>query len=409
MQAFADWLALGHMVGDQTVFEGIRTLPPGHTMRVSFADGLSVGAPVRYHNPKTSRDDTMSYEDAEDLLVATLEDAVRTHLDADVEVGFTLSGGIDSTLLALFAAEQADRPLRTFTVADHANHPDVVQAEAVARTIGSKHRTCIPDWDGYLATIPRLVRSEESPASLFGTPFQYLCQQVAEDVKACIHGEGADELFGGYVEYLSRSHRSDAFQRRLPLLKRLGVAPSAAATETILRLSTAASWPEYLDAVLAVNMGDPLQRLHLDMVDRCAMSAGLEMRVPYLDDEMVAVGTRVPHRHLVRVDIGIRKYILRRLALRRFGRSHGAVLVDVVLREKLGVPASGVRLLQRFGRLCESRLPADYLDRHELGFCFSSIRQLLMFEYFREVFLRHGGDTSVVDIVDFVDAGGLGS
>jgi len=406
MQAFADWVALGHLVGGQTAFEGIHTLPPGHTMRISFADGLSVGEPVRYHHPAPARDDAMSYEDAEDLLVATFEDAVRRHLDADVEVGFTLSGGIDSTLLALFAAEQSDRPLRTFTVADHADHPDVVQAEAVARAIGSKHRTFVLKWDGYLAAIPRLAQSEEFPASLFATPFQYLCEQVAKDVKACIHGEGADELFGGYVEYLARNHRSEAFQRRLPLLARLGVAPSAAATETILRLSTATTWPEYLDAVFAVNMGDPLQRLHLDGVDRSAMSAGLEMRVPYLDDEMVAAASRVPHRHLVRVDIGVRKYVLRRLALRRFSRSLGTTLVDVVLREKLGAPASGVRLLQRFAQLCERRLPTDYLDRHELGFCFTSARQLVMFEYFREVFLRRGGDASAADLMDFIDAGG---
>lgn len=403
MQSFADALVLGHPVGDQTLFEGIRTLPPGHWMQVSFADRLHVHPPVRYHAGSGERQENMSYEEAEEQLAATFTDAVRAHMDADVEVGFTLSGGIDSTLLALFAHEQASGPLRTFTVADHSGHPDVVQAERVAKMIGSTHRTCIVDWAGYLETVPQLVHSEEGPASLFGLPFQFLCKQLAQEVKACIHGEGADELFGGYIEYTAREYRTRAFERRLPVLKQLGVAPSEAATKTMLQLSTARTLPDYLAAIFEVNLGDPLQRLHLDVVDRCAMSVGVEMRVPYLDDEMVGLATRIPLQHLVRLDIGVRKYILRRLALRRFGQVFGPALIDVVLREKLGAPASGVRLLLDFEQMCERLLPADYLTRHELGFCFAGKRQLLMFEYFCAAFLEHRGDVSAVgDITEFI-------
>ncbi|WP_214411215.1 asparagine synthase (glutamine-hydrolyzing) [Sphaerisporangium fuscum] len=404
-QAFADLVVLGHLVGDQTLFDGVRALPPGHTMRVSFAGALQVEPPAPYHSSDSARDDAMTYEEAEERLAAAFEDAVRTHLAADVEVGFTLSGGIDSTLLALFAREQTDLPLRTFTVADHAEHPDIVQAETVAKLIGSDHRTCVLDAGSYLETIPALVRSEEGPASLFGASFQYLCGRIAGEVKACVHGEGADELFGGYPEYLDRGYRARSFQRRLGLLKRLGTAPSDLAAQTIVRLSAAGPFDEHLRAVFEVNLGDPLQRLHLDVVDRCAMSAGLEMRVPYLDDPMVELARRIPLRHLVRADIGVRKYILRRLALRRFAPVYGPAVVDVVLREKLGAPSSGVRRLQEFDQLCESRLPGDYLDRHELGFCFTAKRQLLMFEYFCEAFMEHHGDVDAVGgILDFIES-----
>lgn len=407
LPAFADSIALGHPVGTSTFFEGVHILPPGTTMEVRVeAAGVRVEDPVSYVTP-VARDDTMSYQDAEERVAATFEDAVRRHLDADVEVAFTLSGGIDSTLLALFAAEQTDEPLRTYTVADHADHPDVGQAHTIANLLGSDHRTTILDRDSYLDAIPRLVRAEEGPASLYGLPFQVLCERIGEDVKACMHGEGADEVFGGYIEYLVRDYRVKAFQGALRRLKRVGLPPSDAAIETMLRLVPAPTIAEYLEAVFAVNLGDPLQRLHLDPVDRSAMSAGVEMRVPYLDDELIALAARVPLRHLVRWDIGVRKYLLRRLALRRFGAAYGPALLDVVLREKLVAPSSGARLLQNFDEECDRRLPANYLDRHELGAAFRTKRHLLMFEYFCAAFLDHRGDVDAVgDIMGFLESRG---
>lgn len=133
------------------------------------------------------------------------------------------------------------------------------------------------------------------------------------------------------------------------------------------------------------------------------MSAGVEMLVPYIDDEMVGLTRRMPLQRLVRTDIGVRKYILRRLALRRFGPVYSSVLVDVVLREKLGIPSSGVLLMQDFEQMRERLLPADYLARHELGFCFTDRYRLLMFGYFCAAFLEHRGDVAAVgDIRSFI-------
>jgi asparagine synthase (glutamine-hydrolysing) len=66
------------------------------------------------------------------------------------------------------------------------------------------------------------------------------------------------------------------------------------------------------------------------------------------------------------------------------------------MRAKLGVPSSGARLLSRFAGLCDALLPIDYLDRHELGFCFSTKHALLMFEMFLETFLVHRGNPAEV-------------
>ena len=399
VQALADSVALGHLVGDATFFEGVRSLCPGHTLVVQCGDEARVEAPRPYFAREVARDPGLGFEEAEAALGTALERAVETHLAADVEVGLTLSGGIDSAVLAFLAAPRLDRPLRTFTLADHDDHPDILQAAQVARAVGAEHRQIVVKLDDYLAAIPALIATEEQPTRLYGLPFYLLCREVAREVKACLHGEGADELFGGYREYGSKEARIAPIVQRLPRLKQLGVAPSEQALVTIRRLSSARGFDEYLQRIFEVNMGDPLERQHLVPVDKCAMAASLEMRVPYLDDGVIDLVARMPLRFLVRSDLGVKKYILRRLALKRFGPE----IIDVVLREKLGAPASGVVLLDRFDQMCDETLPDDYLARHSYGCCFTSKRELLLFDMFLEIFMKHRGDTSAIgDVTSFM-------
>ena len=94
-----------------------------------------------------------------------------------------------------------------------------------------------------------------------------------------------------------------------------------------------------------------------------AWRLAVEMRVPYLDNDVVELANQLPLRYLVRKDLGIQKYILKHLCLRRFGYD----VTDIVLREKRGFPSAGWRLRQRFSNLCDEVLPDDYLTRHELG------------------------------------------
>jgi asparagine synthase (glutamine-hydrolysing) len=401
MQAFADSLVIGYPTGEATFFEGIHSLRPGHTMTVLIGPPLEVGEPRAYHVRSTARDDGITIHDAEDLLEGQLQQAVDSHLAADVEVGLTLSGGLDSALLGMFAALRLKRPLATFTVGDHESYADVVQAAQVAQMIGSRHDLLMPGFDDYLAAIPALVEAEEQPSSLYALPFLLLCRRVASRVKACLHGEGADELFGGYSEYLNRESRLAHIGQRLPVLRQLGVRLSDGALQTIQRLSSPSTFEAYLPNVFEVNLADALERQHLMPVDKCAMAASLEMRVPYLDDGMLALMGRVPLAHLVRPDIAVRKYLLRRLALKRFGMQ----ALDVVLREKLGAPVAGILLLDRFDRLCNERLPEDYLTGHEFGRCFTAKRQLLMFDLFCEVFITHRGESDAVGgVLDFIAA-----
>lgn len=398
-QALADSLLIGHPTGAATFFQDIRSLTPGHLLSVTLGDSLEVHTCRSALEALPPREASMSLNEAEELLDAQLGQAASSHLAADVEVGLMLSGGLDSSLLALYAAEHADQPLRTFSLGDHDQNADVAQAAQVARLIGARHRHIKPDFDDYLASIPAVVAAEEQPSSLYTVPLLLGCRQIATEVKACLNGEGADELFGGYSDYLDRAPRLAHIRAQLPVLQHLAVRPSDGALAIIEQLTSPQNHEGYLPAVFAVNLGDALERQHLNPLDRCAMASGLEMRVPYLDQGMLALLARIPLHHLVRSDILVRKYLLRRLALKRFG----SAVIDVVLREKIGAPVSGIFLLDRFDQLCERTLPDDYAARHPFGACFASLRKLLMFDFFCELFFTHRGDVSKVgDLPSFM-------
>jgi asparagine synthetase B (glutamine-hydrolysing) len=94
-------------------------------------------------------------------------------------------------------------------------------------------------------------------------------------------------LFGGYDDYLDPTYRARYVARRLPLLKQLGVAPSERVTAILERSVAAGSDEESLQATFEFNLAEPLQRHHLETVDKCSMATGVETRLPYLDDGVV--------------------------------------------------------------------------------------------------------------------------
>jgi asparagine synthase (glutamine-hydrolysing) len=392
LQAVADGMALGHLIEDQTYFQGVRALRPGHVMVVRCGEAPVAEGSRRYDAIPAAREDHVTLREAEERLEAALDHAVQTHLAADVEVGLTLSGGLDSSVLALFAASHSDRPLATFSIADHETHADLVQARRVAAMMGSRHHSLLLGFDDYVSCIPDLVAAEEQPSSLFGVPFLWLCRAIGERMRVSLHGEGADELFGGYTYYLEPAARIAAIRDRLPQLKRLGVAPSEAAVGIMHRLSPEGGFDDYIERLFGVEMSGPLERQHLVPVDKCAMAASVEMRVPYLDGGVVELAGRLPLRLLVRPDLHVRKYVLRALAIRRFGPD----MLDAVLRSKFGAPAAGLVLLDRFDQMCKETLPDSYVKRHAFGECFRSKRELLMFDMFIEMFMTHRGERAAV-------------
>ncbi|HEV2374533.1 MAG TPA: asparagine synthase (glutamine-hydrolyzing) [Streptosporangiaceae bacterium] len=389
VQTLIDTCAVGFPVSEQTFLAGIRSVPPGHTMTVHSSPGGMTVETRQYYRLPAEHDASITFDDAQDWLTGLLREAVRSHLAADVEVGVILSGGLDSTVLAMLAHDLG-RPLQAFSVASEPGHPDLDQATRVASSLGWQHHAVVMSFDDYLEAIPGYTRAFEEPGRIGGLGVYYLYQQVGTQLKACLHGEGADELLGGYTQYVDRSQSARVIAARLSSLSRLGARPGPRALEVIDTVTAQQPRATYLDRLLTENMRDQLVQNHLELLDKCAMAAGLEIRVPFLDDAVAEFVMGLPTHYKVNLSLGIQKHVLKSAALRAWGDN--SAVADSVLRRKIGAPTAGSRYQARLSDMCERELPDDYLSRHELGPCFATKLDLLLHELFCEVFLAGRGE-----------------
>jgi asparagine synthase (glutamine-hydrolysing) len=182
-----------------TMFEGIRAVPPAS--RVTFDEGrLRVD---RYWKIDCSRARTISEKAASEELDALFDRAVRGSLLADVPVGVLLSGGVDSSAIALHAA-RAGAEVEAFSVGyDSPAHPDpdLARARQVASHLHLPHRE-IRFAPVDLALLPGIVERYAQPFNVF--PMLYadqLAEGVRQHVTVALGGNGADEAFGGYRGY----------------------------------------------------------------------------------------------------------------------------------------------------------------------------------------------------------------
>jgi asparagine synthase (glutamine-hydrolysing) len=147
-------------------------------------------------------------------VAAQFEESVRTRMVADVPVGVFLSGGIDSTLVAVTAARASSQRLQTFTVGYDVGAVDETErARAIARRLGSHHHEVTLTQDDVAESVPRLLAALDQPLGDRATvPLHALSEFARPRVTVALGGEGADELFGGYPRYrwLERARRAQA-------------------------------------------------------------------------------------------------------------------------------------------------------------------------------------------------------
>lgn len=252
-------------------------IPPGHYWTPE--GGLHC-----YHNPDWLRkDDYAPWEDpahnvTDDDVRESFSKAVKKRMMADVDYGFFLSGGVDSCivshdLLPFWRKERLavgdDRPIPTYTVGME-NSPDVMAARAMVDGLGGeKHiehhvRSFTPD--EVFDLIPKIIYHMETyEAELIRSaiPNWLLAERAAQDVKMVLTGEGADEIFAGYL-YFQDAENPGQLQNELRRI---------------------------------YNM---LGNINLHRTDRMTMAHGLEARVPFLDTEFTRLVMSVdPARKMV--------------------------------------------------------------------------------------------------------------
>ena len=343
-----------------TILKGIRKLAPGTKLTVQNGS-YQVS---RWYNfkpePFTTR---KSPDEAREELLSLYKDAVRRQLISDVPVGLLLSGGIDSGLL-LGLMNLSGKSWPTYTVGYGATFADdeLGDAAETAHLLQSKHASITITRSIFEEALPKIVAALEEPIAASSiVPMYFVCQRARQDVKVALVGQGPDELFGGYRRHLGV--RYGAMWAGLPAWMRAPISSTVAAlprNETLKRGVNSLAIPDrmrryqnvlsllpegqveglFQDGLLAPNSGDTILNCWQELADlmgstdelggfqflevrstlpdellmyadKLSMAHGLELRVPFVDKEIVEYVERLPANFKVRN--GSRKWLHRQV------------------------------------------------------------------------------------------------
>ena len=312
--------------------------------------------PVPFEKPKSD-------EEATEELLELYKGAVKRHLLSDVPVGILLSGGLDSGLLLALMNEHG-KSWPSYTVGYGAVFEDdeLKDAAETAALFGARHIPVQLDRQEYERSLMEIVACVEEPITSSSiVPMYFVCQRARQDVTVALSGQGPDELFGGYTRHLgvrygsmwkslpgwvrspvssaiSALPRNDTLKRGVyaldvaDRLKRyqhvLSIVPgeqidgifrpgllSSDAGDSILKswedLSGLMDGTDELGGLQYLEMRSTISDELLMYSDKLSMAHSLELRVPYLDQELVEYVERLPARFKVRGRT--RKWIHRRV------------------------------------------------------------------------------------------------
>jgi asparagine synthase (glutamine-hydrolysing) len=349
------YLELLYIPAPYTIFQGVRKLPPGHTLTVDRSGNARLR---RYWQLRFEPDHTRGEQDWAEELDATLRETVRLHLLADVPVGAFLSGGIDSGLITAHMSRLTSGPVRTFSIGfEDEEYNEAPAARRLAEWLGTEHheRTVHPDHQGWL---PAVIRHHGEPfADSSAVPTFEVARVARERVTVALAGDGGDEAFAGYTwltgllgefafppasprQALKRLLRNcrrytparGRYTDPLQVLERSRSCFDAAGRRALWGppLRRAADRPSLVEQSRGDLGGLDLcsQVQHLDYhwylpgdilskVDTASMYHSLEVRVPFLDHHVVELAARIPSAWKLRAGEGgraVSKYILRRAA-----------------------------------------------------------------------------------------------
>ncbi len=343
-RAIDRFLALGAMPAlPATFFSDLRRLPPAHLARWTRADGLELR---RWWEPKiidVPREPGAAASRLRDLI----RESVALRLRSDVPVGTSLSGGVDSSFIAAVVSELApDHDRHAFTATFPGFERDEWSyAAAVAKVAGvTLHHAVRPELEQLLDDLPALVAAQEEPFGSTSIYAQWRVMRAAREagVIVMLDGQGADELFGGYLGIEGWALRSlgprtalAAVRRDHRLLEPLGIAYSAGrAPHAIARWHRLKRASPYVEAELArvsadsvdrvpdwIADGSPLRRELLTQAfqsslpqlcryaDRDSMAFAVEVRLPFLDPRIADFALSLPAGLIWRG--GVTKSVLR--------------------------------------------------------------------------------------------------
>ena len=326
-KAISQYLQYTFPVDDLTWFKGVRRLLPGHIL-IFDRDGIRL---KRYHEFPV-HEGSPGIRGTPESVLAALENAIESHLVADVAIGFHLSGGLDSSSLVALAASRMPPPsLHTFSgrFLEGREFDEKRYLDQVRRRFATTHHEVFPTARDLKASLPSIIWHLDEPVAGPGSLPQYFVSRLVREkgIKVVCCGQGADELFGGYPWYLPDQWTACEAKRRERLSVLQAMFPDLEIDDT--KETFLARAPSRQEALMSWDVRYYLPAL-LHVEDRTSMAHSVESRVPFLDTAVVEIASGIPSREKVRD--GVLKRVLRQAMA---GRLPEAIIQR---RDKMGFP-----------------------------------------------------------------------
>jgi asparagine synthase (glutamine-hydrolysing) len=381
LAALDQYLSLNYVPCPRTLIQGIEKLPPGHVLEWT-SDKQSLHP---FWELKFCPEEDLREDEATAQLDGLLRQSVREHLISDVSLGVWLSGGVDSSTIVHYAADESSQPLKTFSISFSGRSFDEGRYfRAVSERYSTEHHEFDLSRDLKLEeTIRQFAEFADEPCGDSSSlPVWYLSKLCRQHVTVALSGEGADELFGGYLTYQAdrlaqlmrvvpaplRQSVLNAANRYLPVSEdKIGLEYivkrflegtflssferhcywngtfSEAQKQELCTFERDPAWGIEFLANGMRSLGKLNRFLCFDQryyladdilakVDRMSMAHSLEVRPPFLDHQIVEFASSLPESFKIRGRH--QKYLLKRLMCDRLPR-------QILARKKIGfdIPA----------------------------------------------------------------------
>jgi asparagine synthase (glutamine-hydrolysing) len=418
------YLSLNYVPCPWTLIDGVEKLPPAHWLE--WRDGNTRSESywtLPFNGNRSYRD--WSLHDAKEELDSALKNSIKEHLISDVPLGVWLSGGIDSSTILHYAAAISSKRLKTYSISFRGRSFDEsAYIRQVSSHYGTDHAELDLNPDAKLAdAIEEFAYYSDEPSADAGAlPVWFLAKLSKTGTTVALSGEGADELFGGYLTY--RADRLAAQMRRLPAsVLRMGLdkmrhwpvsdekigfdykatrflegcllSPerahihwngmfSAAEKRSMLRVRLPCALDSLLGEIgdLPARKEDLARYLWFDQKyfladdilvksDRMSMAHSVEVRPPFLDHRIVEFATTLPMALKVRGRC--QKYILKELMKGKLPKSiprRKKVGFDIPTHEWLRGPLRTLLMdtisvgVSEHGELFQPKILETYVSRH---------------------------------------------
>ncbi|MDR0885885.1 MAG: asparagine synthase (glutamine-hydrolyzing) [Clostridiales Family XIII bacterium] len=368
-RALESYLSFQYSHGSETFFKNVYKMMPGHWFR--YSNDMESPEIGRYWTPEFHSEEGNTLEYWSDEIENVFDDSVAAHKISDVEVGALLSGGVDSSYIACSADVD-----KTFTVGFEtgSKYNETDAARALSEKIQVKNISKMIQPDEFWDEFPNVQWHMDEPlADPSAVALYFVCKNASEHLKVILSGDGADEIFGGYniynEPYSAPLYNKIPFPIRKVIGKIAGIFPAKRGlnflvrkgkkleerfignayifTENerkrILNIKTDAPSPAsvvkpYFDRVQDKDDATKMQFVDINTwlagdillkADKMSMAHSIELRVPFLDRNVMDIASHIPRRY--RINGKDTKCAMRHAASRRMHSNWSS-------KKKLGFP-----------------------------------------------------------------------